>query len=592
MKLFNYETKYCLGTLLVLLLTLVSCGKEDDPVLLPGDAGEIELWENEQGAILLRTAPIENATGYTWYLNGEILTSTREPAFEFTESGEYTVAGTNIYGTGKPSLPITVDASGRPDKLTVEICTSKEGVVTLEAKADRAWGYRWYYGDQLMQRGPSSSYLPLDDGTYRVQAYNASGSGEFLDIEVKVGTINLLDPKVTPDSRFRDYISSISGETEFFSNKEAEKITDLNLQGQGITDVTGIRFFSNLISLNLNFSNVKYLDLRQLSKLEVIDLYSTEALLELNIEGLKNIKHLNINTSKIGQVDISGLTESLEYFNAGYSRYEAMDFTAFSKLKYINLASATKLSEIKVAGLKHLETLYVSGTAIESLDLTGCNSLKSLVASFSTQLTSLTMPAKAPVEELKIARCGKGIFDKVDIASYSKTLESFYADKLDIQNEMVFDGFEKLKEVQLDANGFASITFRNCPLLTTLRTAENTKLRTVKLENLPELQTIYCYQTGVRSLDFSQCPKLVQAIIFENRYMSKVDFTGCKNLAWLSMEISKVGPDLDISDSKNLESVTCTNTNITRIKINKIYNVNKVPFSSNIPKGAKYVHEF
>lgn len=269
------------------IMTLASCGKDEELNVIPDAAGEIELWETEDGNIVLRTSPIENATAYTWYLDGTAVTATEEPVYEFSESGEYTVAGTNSFGTGKPSLPVTVDASRRPDHLTVEIVTSEEGVVTLEAKADRAWGFRWYLGDKLLQRGSNSVFLPLDNGHYKVQAYNAAGNGDTMEIDVTIGVINLLNPLVVPDVRFREYIKTLSSDSDndFYSNKDAEKVTELNLQGQGITDLTGIRFFTNLISLNLNYSMVKYLDLRKLTKLEVLDLFSTDALVELNIDG-------------------------------------------------------------------------------------------------------------------------------------------------------------------------------------------------------------------------------------------------------------------------------------------------------------------
>lgn len=575
------------------LLTLAACGNDEtDPILLPGDAGEIELWEDTAGNITLRTSPIENANSYTWYLNGEPITSTREPIYEFSESGEYMVAGTNGFGTGKTSLPIVVDASGRPDHLTVEILTSEQGVVSLEAKADKAWGYRWYYNDELMQRGSNSTYLPVESGRYKVQAYNASGNGDFLEVDVTIGVINLLDPQVVPDLHFRELIAKISGQKDFYSNIEAQKVTELDMQGKGITDVTGIRFFSNLVSLNLNFSSVKYLDLSKLHKLENLDLYSTDSLLEINIEGLTSIKHLNINSSKIGYVDISGLKNSLEYFNAGYSRYEDLDLSSFTKLTYVNLASATRLSRIKVDGLENLETLTVSGTPITTLDLSRCNSLKSLTTSFASNLTSLILPEYAQLEELKIARCGKGLLNNVSLDKFKNSLEYLYADHLDIKGELYFEDFVQLKGLQLDGNLFTTINLKNCMSLETVRIAENSKLTNVNLENLESLQTIYCYQTSVNELDFSSCPKLMQAIIFENSKMTSVNFTGCNILAWLSMEFCKVGPDLDISYSTNLESVTCTNTNISRIKINNRYNCNNVPFSSKIPKGARYVHEF
>lgn len=576
---------------MTLLSFLTSC--EKDKEVMPGEAGEIELWEQEDGTIVLRTSPIPYAKSYTWFLDGQELTSTSSPVFEFSESGEYMVAGTNRFGMGKKSMPITVDASGRPVGITVETITSEDGIVTLVASADKAWGYRWIFNGKVMQRGQEKEYLPLESGRYIVQPYNASGNGESTDVEVTVGTLNLLDPRVVPDQNFRNLLISLGQNSSFYSNAEAMKVEELSFQGTGVADMTGIRFFKNLVSLKLTYCGaVKYLDLRELTRLEELDLYSTGSLEELNIEGLHAIRTLNINSSKIGLVDISGLKESLEVLNAGYEKYESLDMTQFAKLKYVNLGGNTRLKEIKLKGLQQLETLYLSGTGIKELNLAGCQNLKSLVTSFSQNLVSLTLPETAPLEELKIGRCGENWIESIDLSPYRTTLKSFFADKVGLGGEIVFDGFPLLEAVQLDENSFSKVRFKDCPMLTTVRAADNLSLNTVELVSLPALRTLYCYKTDVETLDFSSTNEIVEAILFENQKLTTVNFTGCKKLYWLSLEYTKVGPNLDISASTNLDHVNCAETNVRQIKINTAYDCSDISFSSTIPEGAKYVHEF
>lgn len=585
-------------TLIVILgacLSLQACSNDDDENLsLPEAAADIELWELEDGTIVLRTSPIANANSYTWYLDGKVLTSTCEPYFAFSESGEYRVAGTNGMGTGEPSKPIIVDASGRPAKVAVEVLTSEEGIVTLKAAADNAWGYRWFLNGELMQRGSQSEYLPLEDGTYTVQPYNSAGNGESVEVSVKIGVINLLDPRVVPDERFRMLLIALGDSNTFFSNLQAQEFKELSFQGTGVADLTGIRFFTNLETLNLNYCGyVKYLDLRALTNLKTLDLFSTESLIELNIRGLHKIQSLNINSSSIGTVDISGLTESLERFNAGYSRYKEADLTSFKKLKYVNLSGDTRLETIKLNGLANLEQVLLSVTGIKELDLTGCNRLKSIVTSFSESLTSLTLPASAPLEELKFSRCSPALMTAIDLTPYQSTLKELFADAAGLKDNLTFENYPVLKAVQLDGNKFSSLTLKNCPSLTTLRAAENSALTSVQVENLPNLATLYCYQTSVRDLDFSSCENLVQAILFENKELTAVNFDGCKILSWVSLEYcANLGPRLDISATTNIESFNCEGSQVKQIKINKAYNCAKVPFNSKIPKGARYVHEF
>lgn len=569
------------------------CSNDEEVISLPGDASAIEMAENNDGEFVLRTAPIANATSYVWYLNGVEYTSTAKPELKFSESGEYTVAGANGLGEGKQSSPIEVDASGRPAQVTVEAITSSTGIVTLKASAKNAWGYRWYYDGKLLQRGPSDTLLPLDNGKYVCEAYNPEGTGTSTEIDVTIGVINLLDPIVVPDENFRKMLAALGGNNEMFSNEEAAKITELDFTGTGVADMTGIRFFVNLKTLIMQYcGSVKYLDLTKLTHLEVLNLFSTSSLIELNIEGLHEIKELYINSSKIGAVDISGLSKSLEVLNAGYGKYESLDLTGFEKLRYVNLGSDTKLKTLIAANLPCLETLFISASSLSSLDLTGCSSLKSLVAAYSASLKELTLPESAPLEELKVARCGSGVIKASVLPRFKNTLKVVYADEINLSGTLSLVDFPNLEDVQFDKNMLTAATIENCPKLNRVRLGENAGLKEVTLTNLPNLNIFYCYQTKVKALDFSQCPALVQAIIFENTLMETVDFTGCSILQWLSMEYCKVGPNLDISATTSLESVSCQSTNIQQIKINSTYNCKNVPFSSKIPKGAKYVHEF
>lgn len=56
----------------------------------------------------LISGPIKDATGFQWFLNGVAIDGATDSTLEISQSGSYTVAGTNILGTGMPSPPKTV----------------------------------------------------------------------------------------------------------------------------------------------------------------------------------------------------------------------------------------------------------------------------------------------------------------------------------------------------------------------------------------------------------------------------------------------------------------------------------------------------
>ena len=160
------------------------------------------------------------------------------------------------------------------------------------------------------------------------------------------------------------------------------------------------------------------------------------------------------------------------------------------------------------------------------------------------------------------------------------------------KGEINIENFASLEAIQLDGNSFSSLTLKDCPNLNSVRAAENASLTQLTMENLPSLKTLYCYQTGVKTLDFSSCKNIVQVILFEDKKLTSVNFDGCDILSWISLEYTNVGPKLDIAATTNIESINCEGTKVKQIRINQAYNCSNVPFSSKIPKGAKYVHEF
>ena len=574
-------------------LVLCGCEDENDPVVaVPAEAQPPEITLLDEG-LCLSTAPIEGANAYAWMLEGELTASTVAPTFVPEISGNYSVAGVNSAGMGPASQSVFVDLSGVPEAPVLSTTVSDEGMITIVAAATGAIGFRWYFEQELMQRGKSDSFIPPVSGTYRVEAYNASGTGPAQEISVTVEVVNLLDPNVVPDPAFRQYIAlNLAGNTDFYSSIDAASVEEINFQGTGVADITGIRFFSGLKRLLMQYcSNVLVMDLRHNSQLEVLDLYNTKKLRSVNIAGLTNIRQININDSNLGSIDVSDCLASLEYLNAGWQNFESLDLSGAKNLKYLNLGSNTKLSSVQVAGLSKLQTLILSSTKLSELDLTGCASLQSLSCSWSP-IRSLKIDANAPLQELKVARCSSTVLANIDLANYRKTLQVLYADEAGITQDLDFSECVALTEVQLDKNNFKHANFNGCSMLAKLRVAENPSLETVTLYGCSDLTTIYCYQTGITELDFSDCPLLGMAILFENSKLSSVDFTDCARLYWLSAEYTALGPDVDISASSVLENVNFLGTNVKRVKIHSSYNLTSLPFTGKLPVGASFVHEF
>lgn len=103
--------------------------------------------------------------------------------------------------------------------------------------------------------------------------------------------------------------------------KNAEKIYSLNLTNMGITDVSGIEYFSNLMYLYLSKNKISTINLNGKNNLKRVQALKTPV-------GLVNLNTLNISENLIENLDLTGLNS----LNSGY-----LDVTKNPKLSCITV---------------------------------------------------------------------------------------------------------------------------------------------------------------------------------------------------------------------------------------------------------------
>ena len=77
-----------------------------------------------------------------------------------------------------------------------------------------------------------------------------------------------------PDVSFRNYLLEQSyGEDGVITDTEIASITDINVYGRNISDLTGIKFFTNLVRFWCSNNYLTAIDLSGLTRLEYFGLY-------------------------------------------------------------------------------------------------------------------------------------------------------------------------------------------------------------------------------------------------------------------------------------------------------------------------------
>lgn len=128
-----------------------------------------------------------------------------------------------------------------------------------------------------------------------------------------------------PDANFRSWLKNPAniggrGADGLLSPDDIAAIEQMDVVGAGagndptgISDVTGIQFFTNLKSLNCYYHpGLNRLDLSGLKSLETVNC-SYNSLTELNVSGCENLTTLFVNNNQLTGLDLS-TTPQIRYF--------------------------------------------------------------------------------------------------------------------------------------------------------------------------------------------------------------------------------------------------------------------------------------
>jgi len=162
-----------------------------------------------------------------------------------------------------------------------------------------------------------------------------------------------IDETHFPDDVFRDYVSE-KFDTDGDGTLSADEISRINYvnlvkwkvvdgtdvsESLPITDLSGIEYFTDLVSLEFWNSNLEKLDVSNNTKLEGLYIYNTQ-LTELDLSANTELKSLACQGTKISKLDLSGNTK-LEWLACGnYEGLTDLDVSNCDNLTYFSATGA------------------------------------------------------------------------------------------------------------------------------------------------------------------------------------------------------------------------------------------------------------
>ena len=407
---------------------------------------------------------------------------------------------------------------------------------------------------------------------------------------------------------------------------EAEAVTGIDCNEQGIKSMVGIKAFKNLRMLDCSYNQIEgVLDLSGMTELREAyvdhNLYTSLNLsgctnltiveandnvgkdenynsifytTSVNIDGCSSLTYLELTDNAIEAIDLSNCPK-LQVLRMTWNNLKSIDVTKNPELTHfyvrknpeltgvIDLSNNTKLKEVwcaesKVQGLNlandhsSLYKIVSYYSDIESLDLSSCPNLTYLEA-HGMKLTSIDLTHCPELDYLWLK------FNEVAELDLSKCT--------------------KIQEVQIGYNKLTSLDMSKCPDVKLLEVASNL-LTDINLQGCTELQSLDVSMNQLTELDLKDCMKLFSASVSEN-YLTTLDLsgmeelvviscsfnsladintTGCRDLRWLYADNNKL-THLDLRANSALEELALTNNELVELLVSGLSRLSLCEFNGN-----------
>ena len=242
------------------------------------------------------------------------------------------------------------------------------------------------------------------------------------------------------------------------------------------------------------------------------------------------------------------------------SKEEAEAVTSISVFYNPNTKSMpTSVKDLTGIGyFTKLESLYLSGMEITTLDLRGNTELTTLDA----RMCKLKRIDVSKSTKLKTIKCNSNNISKLDV-SKNTDLEILQCAGNNISS-INLSSNEALKELSIGNNKLTSIDLKNNNNLEVLNISGN-EIGSLDVSNLKNIKNLTCLKCNLNSLDVSGLSNL-EYLDVEVNNISKLDVTQNPNLNHLAVRWNNLS-SLDVTKNTKLNSLTCDYNNISNLDL-------------------------
>ncbi len=408
-------------------------------------------------------------------------------------------------------------------------------------------------------------------------------------------------------------------------------VTDLDVSGETISDLTGIEDFTSLTDLNVNDNDLVTLDLTQNTNLEVVSC-NLNNLISINISTLTNLTDLDCSDNNLLALDVTS-NDALENLNCSNNiNIGTLDVTQNgnlailrcinSGLSLLNIRFNLLLTEVyaNINNLTILDTsqnialqvVQVVNNQITSLDLSANGLLTQLLASNNNLEGSLDLSLKIILSEVNLIGNSSLYCIQVDNAIdadagvgqynlWAKDAFPVYSENCsDVVTYIPDDAFEnyvetnffggtmdnyvltqdivdaEINELDMPSLGVADMTGIEAFIdLIALNISDN-DITTLDVNRNAMLEVLECESNSISDLTLNTALTNLQC---EDNLLESLDISQNPNLNFLDCNSNSLSV-LDISGNDNLVNVNCSSNVLTGLTMAGSTNTNLVTLNA------------
>ena len=478
---------------------------------LAGDVGNIKSVRFEAGGQILSGTYICNLWFSTSYITG-------------SESSERHVTLTGPFVAGEDYYMVVAPCSlSGGFSFTF---TRNDGLIHVKSgKIEDGYIYSWDMGN--------FGTIDLSDATFGKPSETDITDMAFIQIVEEAAVISLT----------RNAVGTVSLTEE--NLKTMASVKELNIAEKGLTDLSALKYFTGLQTLNCSGNSLTELDVSALTNLTSLDC-SENALTTLDVSALTNLTSLDCYRNELTTLDVSKQT-NLTFLDCSFNSLTTLDVSKLTNLTSLD-CYRNELPELDVSNLTGLTKLDCAYNQLTALDVSKLTGLTHLDCS-DNQLTALDVSNMTLLTNLD---CSDNELTALDVSNQTLLKDLDCAD-----NQLTALDVSKLTGlVELDCSGnqLTALDVSNLTHLTILDCSDN-QLTALDVSKQTGLKELDCAKNLLTELDVSNLTGLEDLDCAKN-LLTELDVMNLTLLMDLDCSENRMS-SLNISEFRNLYSVKC-----------------------------------